>query len=155
MGKKEKKYRAIAECEVCSQLDDRETSYYKHGWPEWDRRLPSAASRLRPDPADIYGCRKTVFQRCPVCGMHYKYRLDYDYDVSGSEDDETVTRLTPAQARDQMSQREYDWWMEHLEQDRNHADKKTRLYARRALADHREAERARDAPRSRARRKKS
>ncbi len=154
MGNIKRKYRPIAECEVCRELGEVQTSFYKHGWPEQTRGLPVAAGRLVPDPDEEYGSRKTIIQRCPVCGMHYKYRLDYDYDVTGSEDEETLSRLTPVQARKQMSQQEYDWWMEHLEQDKDHPDEKTRLHARRAMADHQEAEKARAARRSRARRKK-
>jgi hypothetical protein len=86
-------------CEICSQLKDVETSFYKWGWEEMDRPLPPAAQRLAPvDAPNVGDFEKRHVRVCPVCGAYYLYEFSYEYLVNGSEDAEVLTRLTAAQA---------------------------------------------------------
>ena len=86
-------------CSVCSQLADRETAYQKFGWEENDTYLPAASDALvivrdfKP-----YSSRKLQLRRCPECGTYYLYSSDYEYLVNGSEDEETLERLTAERA---------------------------------------------------------
>ena len=76
----------------------------KWGWEEDDTYLPAAANQLitvrdfRP-----YGSRKLRLQQCRECGCYYLYQTDYEYLVNGSEDEETLTRLTQEQAVEYLS----------------------------------------------------
>ena len=86
-------------CEICSNLKEEEYAFQKYDWDQGNTCLPAAASRLslvrdlRPSSS-----RKLQLQQCPLCGTYYLYRTDYEYLVNGSEDEEFLTRLSPAQA---------------------------------------------------------
>jgi hypothetical protein len=86
-------------CPICSQLRNVETSFYKYAAPEYDRPLPAAAALLKivqwleGEDTERYHIR-----RCPSCASLYTYQLTYEYLVNGSEDEETLTRLAPAEA---------------------------------------------------------
>ena len=83
-------------CEICCQLKDVETSFYKWGWEEMDRPLPAAAARLvRGEALDSYDPDRRHLRRCPLCGAFYLY----EYLANGSEDEEVLTRLTAEQAQ--------------------------------------------------------
>lgn len=93
---------AIAFCPVCSALKDVETSFCKYLAPEFDRSLPDAAAKLTilpaTDPSD--DIEKKHVRRCPQCGTLYHYIRSHEYMVNGTEEEETLTRLTPQQARE-------------------------------------------------------
>lgn len=71
-----------------------------------------------------------------MCGTFYRYDWTYEYLVNGSEDDETLARLTPTEARQLLSDEEYAERISALRGDLNAVDKRTRRYAARALTDH-------------------
>ena len=86
-------------CPVCSSLKAVETSFSKYGAPDLDRPLPEAAARLiRVHLVGIEAAEKSHVRRCPVCASLFSYRLIYEYQVNGSEDEETLTRLSPDEA---------------------------------------------------------
>jgi hypothetical protein len=91
-------------CSICSDLSNQEHAAQKWGWEEDNTYLPAAANQLitvrdfRP-----YGSRKLRLQQCPECGGYYLYQTDYEYLVNGSEDEETLTRLTQEQAVEYLS----------------------------------------------------
>lgn len=124
----------LADCSICSQLDDIETSFYKYGWDDMDIPLPPVASRLvilndpsEPDPQN----RHT--RRCPECGTFYRYQQSYEYIVNGSEDEEVLTRLTPAEARRFFDDETFASLMGWMEACLTHAEARTRRYAARCL----------------------
>ena len=90
-------------CKTCSSLSDQEYAFQKYGWEQDNTYLPAAAGRLavvrdfRP-----YDSRKLQLQQCPECGTHYLYRTDYEYLVNGSEDEESLTRLSQEQAAEYL-----------------------------------------------------
>ena len=83
------------QCSICSQLSDTEYASQKYGWEEHDTSLPAAASQLvvvkdlKPDSS-----RSLILKQCPECGTYYLYQSDYEYLVNGSEDSQTMTRLS-------------------------------------------------------------
>ena len=91
-------------CPVCASLADREDAYQKFGSPENDVFLPPAVGQLdvardfRPGSE-----RKRQVLRCPHCGTAYLYETDYEFLAPGSEDEQHLTRLTPAQAAELLS----------------------------------------------------
>jgi hypothetical protein len=86
----------ISECEICSKLGEAETFFYKYGWDDLERPLPPEASRLeRVADSEAEDSDSRHVRRCPLCGTFYHYSASYDYYVNGSEDKETLTRLTP------------------------------------------------------------
>lgn len=86
-------------CSICSQLADRETAFQKFGWEENNSYLPAAAEALTiVRDFKPYSSRKLQLRRCPECGTHYLYSSDYEYLVNGSEDEETLERLTAERA---------------------------------------------------------
>jgi hypothetical protein len=87
------------QCPICSQLRDIETSFYKYAAPDYDRPLPAAAAHLqRVQFLDEEDAERRHVRRCPSCASLYTYLLSYEYLVNGSEDEETLTRLTPDEA---------------------------------------------------------
>lgn len=85
-------------CATCSGLADQERAYQKYGSDDTATYLPEAAARLetvrdfRP-----YSSRKREVRRCPECGTYYLYETDYEYLVNGTEDEESLSRLTREQ----------------------------------------------------------
>jgi hypothetical protein len=92
------------QCTVCSSLRDQESAYQKFGWEENDTYLPAAAAQLQVvRDFQPYSSRKLQLQRCPECGTYYLYRSDYEYLVNGSEDEDSLTRLSREQAAEYLS----------------------------------------------------
>jgi hypothetical protein len=86
-------------CPICSQLKDVETSFSKYLAPDYDRPLPAAATQLQVVPwLEGEAPERNHVRRCPACASLYNYLLSSEYMVNGSEDEETLTRLTPAEA---------------------------------------------------------
>ncbi len=127
----------IADCEICSALDEVETSFSKYGWEDMDRPLPLAAARLEFFAAlDAYDAERHHLKRCPVCGIFYEYRLTYDYYVNGSEDEEELTRLTPAQVRHLMDETAYEALMQQARAGLTDAQPSTRRFAAKCMVYH-------------------
>jgi hypothetical protein len=130
-------YIPIADCEICSALGEVETSFRKYGWDDMDRSLPPTAARLQPLKApETYDEERHHIKRCPVCGIFYQYHLTYEYLVNGSEDEEELIRLTPAQARDLMDEATYAFLMERMREGLTDARPLTRRYAAKCLVSH-------------------
>ena len=93
-----------------------ETSFSKYGAPAQDCPLPPAASQLvilrTPDATDV---EKRHVRRCPVCGALYGYMASHEYMINGTEDEEVLTRLTPAESKDYLLQQVRR--LEHLRRD--------------------------------------
>src|ERR1051325_9701115 len=105
---KNRPFIAISECEICSHLDDLETSFVKYGHEDETRLLPAEAARLvRLQDSRVSEEDRRTFQRCPVCGTFYFYKITYEYLVDGSEDEEELMRATPTEARRFLSDEEY------------------------------------------------
>jgi len=47
---------------------------------------------------NTFGSRLRQLRQCPLCKTIYLYTTDYEYLVNGSEDEQTLTRLAPAEA---------------------------------------------------------
>lgn len=100
-------------CPVCADLKDRELASQKFGWEQNDTHFPPAASRLivvrdiRPGEARA----KQIWQ-CPECRTFYLYESDYEYLVNGSEDNQSLTRLTGEFAGEYLGERA--GWLIHI-----------------------------------------
>ena len=89
----------LAACDICSQLTDQEYATQKYGHEEDNSYLPAASSHLNIVKDFKPGSsRQLQLRRCPHCGAYYLYQTDYEYLVNGSEDEESLTRLTAEQA---------------------------------------------------------
>lgn len=92
------------DCSICSTLRDKEYASQKYGWEENDTHLPAAVGQLvlvrdfKP-----HGSRALQLQVCPECQTYYLYQSDYEYLAGGSEDDQTLTRLTADQAAEYLN----------------------------------------------------
>ncbi len=88
-----------ASCAICSQINEVESAGQKYGWPENDTFLPPASASLvevrELTPVDS---RTLHLWQCPCCGTCYLYKTDYEYLVNGTEDSQSLIRLTPEQA---------------------------------------------------------
>ena len=91
-------------CSICSQLEDHQFGRQTHGRPEEDTFLPDAARRLENirelKPGSV---RYTWLRRCPECATYYLHKTDYEYLATGSEDEQSLTRLTDEQAAEYLS----------------------------------------------------
>lgn len=93
------KAQSPAACAICSQIKDIEVAGQKYGWPENDTSLPApAASLVQIRQLVPFDSRTLDLWRCPQCGTYYLYKTDYEYQVNGTEDEQSLTRLTPEQA---------------------------------------------------------
>ena len=87
-----------ATCRICSQLSAHQSGCQTHGRREEDTFLPKIAEELnhvrtiRPDRAS-----SPELKRCPVCGTHYLFQNVYEYFATGSEDTQTLQRLSDAE----------------------------------------------------------
>ncbi len=87
------------ECTTCGTLGPAEYGYSKYGHPEDAAPLPDAAYHLEELASNVSGGRGHAVRRCPECGAWFHYELDYEFLVNGSEDYETLTRITEEEAR--------------------------------------------------------
>ena len=88
-----------ATCEICTQLADEEYGYQKYGWPDHDVDLPEAVGRLEVlRELSEGGSRERTLMRCPLCGARYLYTTDYEYLTNGTEDEQTLSRLSNEEA---------------------------------------------------------
>ena len=85
-------------CEDCGALGPYESGYTKYGRPADDRPLPPAAARLVTVCGWQAGGRGEELRRCPSCGAWFRWHLTYEFYVNGSEDEETLTRLSDEEA---------------------------------------------------------
>ena len=139
----------ISECEICSHLGEVETSFDKYGWEEMTRPLPAEAGRLI-ELKDAPGYKENDhIEQCPLCGTYYHYRFTYEYLVNGSEDEATLTRLTPTDVRELLADGEYERLIAIQQQHLEHPEASTRFYAARCIAAHHLAGRACKASRRR------
>ena len=88
------------QCKICARLKDYEHGFQKGGRAEDDVYIPSAASLLNTvqDLKPGGGNRVLWLEQCPECGTYYLYKTDYEYLVSGTEDEQALTRLMDEEA---------------------------------------------------------
>lgn len=87
------------DCSLCGALRQEETSFFKGGWPQDDSPLPAQAANLKTiQVIKDEGSRKKLIQRCPECLALFLYELDYIFLTNGSEDTETLRRITKEEA---------------------------------------------------------
>ena len=83
-------------CEICAALGEYKYASQKGG--EGDS-LPGAAASLRDVCEIIPGKNRTpVLQQCPSCQRYYLYETEYEYLVYGSEESQSLSRLTDEDA---------------------------------------------------------
>jgi hypothetical protein len=86
-------------CSICSQIKDYEYGLQTHGREEEDTFLPKAGSQLKiVKDLKSQGERQTYVGKCPECGTHYLFKSDYEYLATGSEEEQTLKRLTAEEA---------------------------------------------------------
>jgi hypothetical protein len=133
----ERRYLSLADCEICSQLDEVVASFTKYGWEDQDVPLPRVTARLGPtETITPYDAQLQQVRRCPVCGIYYAEEHSYEYLVNGSEEEDKLTRLTPAQACRLLDAETYEFLMSRLSLDLAHSDAATRRYAGKCWVSH-------------------
>jgi len=121
----------VSDCKICRQLDEEETSFIKRGREEEAKHLPPEAARLVPLVEGTNSRR-----RCPLCGTFYGYETSYEFLIGGSEDEEKLTRLTPDEVRDLLTESDYEELIRSMPGNLMHPDAKTRHYAAKCLVSH-------------------
>ena len=87
------------QCSICSYLAEQEIAFQKYGHEEDNTYLPpNVHALIVVKDFKPYSSRKLQLRRCPQCDTYYLYQTDYEFLVNGSEDEETLTRLTEEQA---------------------------------------------------------
>lgn len=92
-------------CSICSQLGDYEYGMQTGGRESEDTFLPGAAYQLKQvcDSVQTPDGEAQIWQ-CAECGTAYLHRTSYEYIVYGSEDEQFLIRLTPAEAAQYLAQ---------------------------------------------------
>lgn len=86
----------ISDCPICTQLKEYEYSFSKS---DDLNALPGPAYQLKRIKELVPEWNGSHWlEQCPHCGTYYTYKTVYEYLVSGSEDEEMLTRLTEAEA---------------------------------------------------------
>jgi hypothetical protein len=128
------RYCLLTECEICRHLADEETSFTKWGWEEMDRSMPAEAGRLEPAAASgASGNADETVLRCPECGSCYLYSSSSEYLANGSEDEATLTRVSPTRVRTVLSEEEHSRLVEAAGRGLDHAAAVNRRHAARCL----------------------
>ena len=124
-------------CSICSQLPEVAYGFYSV-MPDGDfKPLPQAANQLvAVEPLDTYDQKKHHAKQCPQCGLYYQYDEVYEYDVTGSTDDLTLTRLTWTEAyqRSLIDAKTHQQQVHYQETALHSAEEITRAYAAKCLA---------------------
>lgn len=90
--------KAIEACSICSQLRDQEYAMQKAGQESDNSYLPAAAGRLvNLGELQPGRTRSPELNQCPECGRYYWYKVDYEFLVYGSEDEQRLVRLSDAE----------------------------------------------------------
>ena len=89
----------LRDCSICSHLKDQEWASQKFGWEANDTSLPVAASYLQL-VCDLKpgSDRSLQIWQCPLCFTYYRFSSDYEYLVNGSEDVQSLIRLSQEEA---------------------------------------------------------
>jgi len=86
-------------CPLCSSLKNLETAAQKFGSDYPDTFLPPQAEQLKVifdfKPSSS---RAKILKQCPFCSTYYLYETDYEFLINGTEDEQTLTRLTHSEA---------------------------------------------------------
>jgi hypothetical protein len=75
-------------------LKEKEYAFQKYGRDD-NTFLPDEASKLQTISDLKQGSsRELKLKQCPECKTYYLYKTDYEYLVNGSEDEQSLTRLS-------------------------------------------------------------
>lgn len=92
-------------CSICSQLKDHDVGRQTHGRPEEGTFLPDVARHLKNIRELKPGSdRYILLRQCPECETYYIHKVDYEYLATGSEDEQSLTRLTDEKAAQYLAQ---------------------------------------------------
>lgn len=88
-----------AACSACKELRDYQRGFQKGGREQDDTFLPPESARLKT-VKDVAPDRRPsqILQQCPECGTYYLYSSEYEFLISGSEEEQTLTRLSDSEA---------------------------------------------------------
>ena len=81
--------RRTTPCPICGTLGEYHRGFQKGGREAEDTFLPAAAGSL----VDVRKTEDGLLQKCPECGDHFLYQSTYEFLVSGSEDEQVLTRV--------------------------------------------------------------
>jgi len=89
-------------CSICRDIPQRTGEFWKGGDLQGSS-MPAAAAKLEivgwPYFNDDTSSSNQCIKRCPECGTIYRWDMEYEYLVNGSEDDITLTRLNDADGK--------------------------------------------------------
>ncbi|MBI4412469.1 MAG: hypothetical protein HY541_08300 [Deltaproteobacteria bacterium] len=92
------KYKMKKNCLTCKSIGKTETGYSKYGWEEDATKLPPAVGSLSEIASDVSGGHGDTLYQCPECGAYFHYNLNYEYFACGTEDSETLSRISDEEA---------------------------------------------------------
>ena len=93
-----------SKCSICSQLKKSDYIFNKGGWDEV-QRFPAAFDKLKKIKQlndKTYTSRPHSILQCPECSKYYYHRVDYEYDVGGTEDEEYLYKISIKEAKDRL-----------------------------------------------------
>lgn len=87
-------------CPTCGPIGDYAWAQQKGGHEKDDTYLPGAAYQLTTVREIDPNARPTPsLKQCPDCKTYFLYTTEYEFLISGSEDTETISRLSAEEAR--------------------------------------------------------
>lgn len=94
------------ECMTCGNIKNIENAFQKFGWENDNTYLPASVLRLEIVRGRV-ASRSRQIRKCPECGTYYLYENSYEFFVNGAEDEQSIKRLTDAEAKKYLKQK--DW----------------------------------------------
>ena len=99
-----KKKKPYETCKICSQLADKQSAYQKCGDEENDTYLPKVMKKLKVINEWSRTRDKQLLQ-CTICSTYYLYLTDYEFLISGTEDEQHLTRLSDKETKKYMNKK--------------------------------------------------
>ena len=117
-----RRFIAISDCDICRGLDEFQRATTRGG--EVEIAFPVEALGLIDK------------ELCPVCGTFYLHETSYEFLYGGSEDEETLARLTPTQAQSRLPDQAYEAIISWMPGNLKHPEAQTRRYAAKSMVSH-------------------
>ena len=98
-----------SQCSVCSVLGDFQYGFQKGGRDEDNSFIHPISDKLEEiEDRGSSGSREHKILRCPQCGTWYQYDTDYEFLVNGTEDEQTLRRMAPAEVYSRYGKKQYE-----------------------------------------------
>jgi hypothetical protein len=95
----------ICDCTICSAWPGEMHQDNSTNYSNTQSVFPKGVDKLI-DICEDQKLFRNQMRRCPECGTYYRFHNEYEWSTTGNWDDDYLTRLTPAQAINSLTEEE-------------------------------------------------